>query len=167
MRRVRVDMWAYGDWRENNWRVLFAVFYDGQLIGQQNHSARDFALTREARTGFWLGRRFQGQGFGTQMRAAALHLAFDCLGAQRVMSSAFADNAASRRVSRKFGYEPNGVQRLVVDHRLVEAYDDDILTADRWHRPSQESIKVEGFEECRSLFGTPVPPPPVDVALRV
>ncbi|MFF4948626.1 GNAT family N-acetyltransferase [Streptomyces chattanoogensis] len=68
------------------------------------------ASTRPA-PGFWLGQRFQSRGLGAQMRAAALHLAFVCLGAERVTSTAFAENAASRRVSEKFGYTPNGVRR--------------------------------------------------------
>ncbi|MGW7067150.1 GNAT family N-acetyltransferase [Streptomyces sp. NPDC054855] len=79
------------------------------------------------RSGLQLGQRYQGRGFGAQMRAAALHLAFDCPGAQRAMSTTFADSAASRRVSQKFGYEPNGVRLLAVDQRLVEAHDD-VLT---------------------------------------
>ncbi|MFG2783844.1 GNAT family N-acetyltransferase [Streptomyces prunicolor] len=100
---VQDHWWARGDWSEDNWRLLLAVLHDGQVIGQQNLSARDFRITREARTGFWLGRRFQGHGFGTQMRAAALHLAFASLGAERVTPTAFADNTASRRASEKFG----------------------------------------------------------------
>ncbi|WP_369362190.1 GNAT family N-acetyltransferase [Streptomyces sp. CG4] len=73
---VQNHWWTRGDWREDSWRLLLAVFRDGQVIGQQNPSTRDVRITREARTGFWLGRRFQGRAFGTQMRAAALHLAF-------------------------------------------------------------------------------------------
>ncbi|MER6549624.1 GNAT family N-acetyltransferase [Streptomyces sp. NPDC001250] len=118
---VQNHWWTRGDWREDNWRLLLAVFRDGQVIGQQNPSTRDVRITREARTGFWLGRRFQGRAFGTQMRAAALHLAFACLGTERVTSTASADNAASRHVSEKLGYEPNGVRRLAVDQHLVEA----------------------------------------------
>lgn len=158
--------WARGDWTEDNWRLLLAVLHNGQVIGQQNLSARNFRITREARTGFWLGRRFQGRGYGTQMRAAALRLAFDCLGAERVVSTAFSDNAASRRVSEKFGYEPNGVRRITVGHRLVEAHDD-VLTAGRWRLQPQPDIKIERLEECRAMFGTPTPPPPVDVVLHV
>jgi RimJ/RimL family protein N-acetyltransferase len=84
---VQNHWWARGDWTRENWRLLLAVFHDGQVIGQQNLSARDFATTGEARTGFWLGSRFQGQGRGTQMRATALALAFDGLGASRVTST--------------------------------------------------------------------------------
>ncbi|MFI9210277.1 GNAT family N-acetyltransferase [Streptomyces sp. NPDC053253] len=158
--------WARGDWREDNWRLLLAVLHDGQVIGQQNLSARDFRITREARTGFWLGRRFQGRGFGTQMRGAALHLAFTCLGADRITSTAYADNGASRRVSEKFDYEPNGIRRLAVGECLVEAREA-VLTADRWRKKKQVPTLIQGFDECRDMFGVPLTPDPVDVVLHV
>lgn len=158
--------WARGDWCEDNWRLLLAVFHDGRVIGQQNLSARDFRITREARTGFWLGRQFQGHGFGTQMRAAALHLAFGGLGAERVVSTAFAENAASRRVSAKFGYRSNGVRRLAVDGNLVEAHDA-VITAQDWQDLTPQPTQVEGLDICRPLFGLPAPAPPVDIVAHV
>ncbi|MGW1056275.1 GNAT family N-acetyltransferase [Streptomyces sp. NPDC001118] len=163
---VQNHRWTRGDWREDNWRLLLAVFRDGQVIGQQNPSTRDVRITREARTGFWLGRRFQGRAFGTQMRAAALHLAFACLGTERVTSTASADNAASRHVSEKFGYEPNGLRRLAVDQHLVEAHEA-ILTVERWHGQPQQPTLVKGFDECQHLFGVPAAPEPLDVVLHV
>jgi len=57
-------------------------------------------------TGSWLGMRHQGKGFGTEMRAAILMLAFDHLGAKTARSSAFTDNPRSLAVSRRLGYEP-------------------------------------------------------------
>ena len=146
--------WARGDWSEDNWRLLLAAFHDGQVIGQQNLSARNYSITREARTGFWLGRRFQGRGLGTQMRAAALHLAFVCLGAEQVTSTAFTDNIASHRVSEKFGYVPNGVRRLAVGDRLVKAHDA-LITAEQWCGQTQQPTNtlVEGFDKCRHMFG--------------
>ena len=41
------------------------------MIGTQKLGARDFAITREVDTGSWIGLRHQGQGIGTEMRAAA------------------------------------------------------------------------------------------------
>ncbi|MFG3000692.1 GNAT family N-acetyltransferase [Streptomyces sp. NPDC048340] len=144
--------WARGDWTRENWRLLLAVFHDGQVIGQQNLSARDFAITGEARTGFWLGRRFQGQGYGTQMRAATLALAFDGLGAARVTSTAFADNAASRAVSRKFGYRPNGVHRISVDGRRYDAHEEVIEAADWQGCASVVPVGIAGLPDCIPLF---------------
>lgn len=133
--------WARGDWCEDNWRLLLAVFHDGHVIGQQNLSAHDFHVTREARTGFWLGQQYQGRGFGTQMRAAALHLAFVSLCAERVSSTAFADNTASRRVSEKFGYVPNGVRRLAIDGRMVEAHEA-VITVEQWRGQTRQPTLV-------------------------
>ncbi len=143
--------WARGDWQVENWRLLLAVFADGQVIGQQNLSSRNFSTTREARTGFWLGQRFQGLGYGTQMRAAILGFAFGWLGAERVASSAFRDNTPSRRISEKFGYESNGIRRISVGGKLVEVHDTVIL-ADRWGAYTGRSVTVTGCERCRGLF---------------
>jgi RimJ/RimL family protein N-acetyltransferase len=65
----------------------------------QGLGGRDFAVLREVHTGSWLGRRYQGHGIGTQMRAAVLHLAFEGLGAQHAAFGAFEHNAASLGVS--------------------------------------------------------------------
>lgn len=92
--------------------LLFAVRVDGQLVGVQAMHAQDFALTRTVETGSWLASRFQGQGIGTRMRRAVCAFAFDCLGAVEITSGAFFDNPASLAVSRKVGYQPNGVVRL-------------------------------------------------------
>lgn len=96
-----------------------------------------------------------------QMRAAALHLAFGRLGAECVTSSAFADNAASRRVSEKLGYTPNGIRRL-----SVEAHDA-VITANDWDHRVQQTTQAEGINECRHMFGVPAAAPPVDVILHV
>ncbi|MFE3555532.1 GNAT family N-acetyltransferase [Streptomyces sp. NPDC059193] len=149
---VQNHWWARGDWTRENWRLLLAVFRDGQVIGQQNLSARDFATTGEARTGFWLGRRFQGQGYGTQMRAAALALAFDGLGAARVTSTAFADNAASRAVSRKFGYRPNGIHRIAVDGRPYDAHEEVVERADWRGHARVAPVEIAGLSDCLPLF---------------
>ena len=56
-------------------------------------------------------RQFQGRGFGKEMRAAVLGLAFDGLGARVAETSAFLDNAASNGVSRALGYERERVRQ--------------------------------------------------------
>ncbi|MEU1375317.1 GNAT family protein [Streptomyces triculaminicus] len=149
---VQNHWWARGDWARDNWRLLLAVFHCDQVIGQQNLSARDFTVTGEARTGFWLGQRFQGRGYGTQMRAAALTLAFDGLGADRVTSTAFAHNLSSRAVSSKFGYRPNGVHRVAVGTSLVEAHEE-VLERASW-LSARELVPVEivGLAACLGSF---------------
>src|SRR5688572_1100784 len=92
----------------DGWRLPFAVLVDGAPVGVQGVHADNFAKTREAGTGSWLGMEFQGQGFGKEMRAAVLHFAFAGLDAQRCVSGAWHDNAPSLGVSRSLGYVENG-----------------------------------------------------------
>ena len=66
---------------------------------------------RAVNSGSWLGRAYQGQGYGKEMRAAMLHLAFDGLGAAVAYSGAFFDNAASLATSKALGYRENGRER--------------------------------------------------------
>src|SRR5262249_19577829 len=92
----------------NHWSLGLTVLYDGVVVGQQNLAATNFAITRQVRTGSWLGRRYQGKGIGTEMRAAVLHLAFAGLGADEAVSGYLEHNLASRTVSEKLGYAPDG-----------------------------------------------------------
>lgn len=141
-----------GEWTPDDWFLDLAVFHEGAVVGAQGIRARDLAITRRVGTGSWLGRRHQGQGIGTEMRAAVLELAFTGLGAEEAVSSAFADNRASHAVSRKLGYQPNGIDRrairggLTVDHRML-------LTRADWERHRTVPVTVEGLGPCRPLFG--------------
>jgi RimJ/RimL family protein N-acetyltransferase len=94
------------------WTADFAVFYDGELVGSQGFSTKDYLVTRGGETGSWLGRRFQGRGIGTAMRQVICAFAFDYLDAEYITSSAFEDNPASLTVSRKTGYADNGTERV-------------------------------------------------------
>lgn len=143
-------------WQPRDWQLPLAVFKDGRIVGLQEVAAKDFAVLREVRTGSWIGREHHGQGIGTEMRAAVLHLAFAELGAEQARSGAFSDNPASRAVSRKLGYEPDGVARLVVrgkpvlEHRLR-------LTRDRWEAAPRTEAAVDGLTPCLPLLGVPAP----------
>jgi RimJ/RimL family protein N-acetyltransferase len=95
----------------DDWTVTVLVRQDGEVVGTQGLSGKDYAATREVSTGSWLGRTHQGQGIGTEMRSAVLLLAFDHLGAGTARSGAFIDNIASLAVSRKLGYRPDGTYR--------------------------------------------------------
>ena len=64
-----------------SWELGLVAFHDGRPIGVQAVLAKAFAADRTVATGSWLGRAFQGQGLGTEMRAAVLTLAFAGLGA--------------------------------------------------------------------------------------
>ncbi len=105
---LRHYMSCWAELTPQSWRVPFAVLADGECVGSQSMLADDFALLRKLETGSWLGREFQGLGYGKEMRSAALHFAFEVLGARSAVSGAFEDNAASLGVTRSLGYRPNG-----------------------------------------------------------
>ena len=139
-------------WRPGSWSLLLAVWAEGEIMGVQEVGAEDFAVRRTVATGSWLGREFQGRGYGTEMRAAVLHLAFAGLGAEAAESGALEGNAASARVSQKLGYEPagEGVQsprgQPVREQRFR-------LTRARWERMDRPPVEIEGLERCLPLFG--------------
>lgn len=135
-----------------NWTVAFAVHLGDRIIGSQDLSAYDFANRRTVNSGSWLTRDVQRQGIGTEMRAAILLFAFDVLGAEWAESSAAAWNQGSLAVSRKLGYEPNGVTR--VSPRAGEPSDQHRVRLGRadFVRPSW-SLQVSGVDDALDQLG--------------
>jgi RimJ/RimL family protein N-acetyltransferase len=139
-------------WTPESWWLELAVWAEGTLIGIQAISGENFGVERTAATASWLGQRFQGQGYGTEMRSAALELIFTALGARVAISGAVEGNIASRRVSEKLGYlesghevvEPRGVQVTEVSLRLERK---------RWLEREHPQVEIDGLEPCLALFG--------------
>lgn len=149
---IQYYLTTLGTWTPTNWSLNLVVFHAGRPVGQQSLGARDFAITREVGTGSWLGRAHQGQGIGTEMRAAVLHLAFAGLAAQEAVSGAMVDNPASLRVSRKLGYRPDGITREVVQGRAVTIQRLRLSRAD-WQATRTMPVTIEGLTPCLPLFG--------------
>ncbi|MFJ8844284.1 GNAT family N-acetyltransferase [Streptomyces cyaneofuscatus] len=139
-------------WTEKNWHLTLAVLHDGKVVGRQDVMGREFGVRREVMTGSWLGLPHQGRGIGTEMRAAALHLAFEGLGARYAVSDARTDNAGSLGVSRRLGYEPDGLQIEVIRGEAVTLQR---LRLDRagWEKHRSVDVTVEGLDACRADFG--------------
>ncbi|MFC3999118.1 GNAT family N-acetyltransferase [Nocardiopsis sediminis] len=157
-RGVFLHHWrTLGAFARDDWQLPLAVFTASGVVGIQEITARDFAETREVRTGSWLGLRHQGQGIGTEMRAAVLHLAFTSLGAEAAHSAVVARNPRSLRVSRRLGYRDNGVGRLKVRGQAVEDLHLRLERAD-WRSDLVEGIEVHGVERCLPLLGAGDPP---------
>jgi RimJ/RimL family protein N-acetyltransferase len=138
-------------WTPESWKVDLGTWANGALVGMQGIGADGFAQSRTVATGSWLGGRHQGQGIGTEMRAAVLELAFGHLGAVAVTSSAFESNLASRRVSEKLGYTVTGRETLSPrgtpkPHLLLR------LERSDWRGPPVP-VEVAGAEPCLPLFG--------------
>ncbi|MGQ0715804.1 MAG: GNAT family N-acetyltransferase [Pseudonocardiales bacterium] len=135
----------------SDWNVNFLVRHEGRVIGAQGLSAKAFPITLEVSSGSWLGAAHQRQGFGTEMRAAVLLLAFDHLGATVARSGAFTDNPASLRISEKLGYRTDGANTharrgtAATEIRLV-------LEPSHLIRPNW-ILEVNGLNPCRPLLG--------------
>ncbi len=132
--------------------LLFGVWSEGRPVGSQDLRAERFSDTRTVESGSWLGRRYQGQGYGTEMRVAVLELGFRGLGAQAAVSGSFEGNIASARVSEKLGYvasgehfhEPRGVRVREQGFRLER---------ETWLADERPPVEIVGLEPCLPLFG--------------
>lgn len=145
--------WARrGDWSATAWRLELVVVVDGTVVGTQAVHADDFALTRTVTTGSWLGRAHQGQGIGSEMRAAALHLAFAGLDAERAETDAYDDNGPSLGVTAKLGYRPNGDQIDVAEGQRRRTLRFVLDRAD-WEGRRRTDIDIVGLASCLPLFG--------------
>ena len=135
----------------SDWNIHFLVRHESQVIGTQRLSAKAFPITGEVSSGSWLGCAYQRQGFGTEMRAAVLMLAFDHLRATTARSGAFTDNPASLRISEKLGYRTDGVNsyarrgNAATEIRLL-------LEPSHFVRPEWR-LEVDGLDGCRPLLG--------------
>lgn len=141
------------EWRPESWNINFAVIHEGTVVGMQGIQAEAFPVLRTVTTGSWLGLPFQKRGFGKQMRAAVLFLAFRGLGALEARSGAFDDNPSSRRVSEAMGYEPNGID-WGAPRGVRKPLTRFRLTRERWELfTPKDGITVEGLEDCLPMFG--------------
>lgn len=135
----------------SDWNVNFLVRHDDRVIGTQGLSAKAFPITQEVSSASWLGCAHQRRGFGTEMRAAVVLLAFDHLNAAIARSGAFIDNPASLRISEKLGYRRDGTNTCArrgtaaTEIRLM-------LEPSHFIRPVW-TLTVDGLDGCRQSLG--------------
>jgi RimJ/RimL family protein N-acetyltransferase len=141
------------NWSTENWTLTLVPFIDGQPLGNQALLGVDFPLLRTVSTGSWLLKEAQGRGVGTEMRAAALHLAFAGLGALEAHSEAHVDNHASNGVSRSLGYETTHRQNSRFGDERGEVFNL-LLRRAAWEERRRDDIEIIGLDACLPLFGT-------------
>lgn len=152
-RVVLQEHWGQlGRWNVAAWQLGLGVFRQGEPIGMVTLRAHDFLVVREVTTSSWLGIDHQGKGYGTEARVGLLTLAFDHLGARAARTEVFQDNHSSQGVSRKLGYEHDGIS---VDARGDEAVVSDRLrlTREKWTQEKRMVVRVSGMAACRPMFG--------------
>jgi RimJ/RimL family protein N-acetyltransferase len=145
--RCRADTTAEG------WMLNFAVIVDGAAIGTTSLLSGQFPLLRQFETGSWLGRAYQGRGFGKEMRAASLQLGFLGLLAEVATTAAFHDNAASRGVTHHIGYREVGRSRVLRREAptIKVSYE---LSRDEWQQHvRRDDIEITGDVAARELLG--------------
>ncbi|SEN09972.1 GNAT family N-acetyltransferase [Cryobacterium luteum] len=135
-----------------SWTLETTVRFNGEVVGCQSISTRDYPVTRTGETGSWLGRRHHGRGIGTLMRQTIAAFMFDHLEAAEVTSAVFTDNPASFAVSRKVGYRDNGVDRLKRRDAEVALSQKLVLTAETLSRP-RHPLAVDGASHLRAFLG--------------
>ena len=131
---------------------LFAVVVGGTVVGTSDVMASDFPTLRQFTTGSWLGREFQGQGLGKEMRTAALTLGFDGFGAEFALTGMWHDNAASKGVTESLGYEFEGRRRA-----LRRDAPDELLgyrmSRSHWDTIRRDDISLIGVDGARTFLG--------------
>jgi RimJ/RimL family protein N-acetyltransferase len=151
---VHQEYWrSYGTWTVDAWRFHLAARRDGELLGLQELEGTDFPKLRTVDTSSWLVAAARGTGLGKAMRRAVLSLAFDYLGAEAAITSAWHDNHASLGVSRALGYRPNGESFLARDGGVDTLVHLRMLRADWLASGGSAGVTVEGVEACRPWFG--------------
>src|SRR5699024_1024540 len=129
----------------------------GEPVGIQAIEAEEFPVAGAVTTGSWLGQEHQGAGLGTRMRALVLHLAFQKLGAQTAVTSAWADNPPSNAVSTRLGYRPNGSSRhvregIATEHRHYRMDREDYRAHAAAHAELLGEVQLEGIDELRAFL---------------
>lgn len=104
----------------DQWALDMAIVWEGRIVGVQGVVTRSFLDLRLGETGSWLGMEFHGRGIGTAARRAWCTFLFEHLDFELITSAAVLDNAASRRISEKLGYRPNGSEWIAPRGERVE-----------------------------------------------
>jgi RimJ/RimL family protein N-acetyltransferase len=86
----------------------------GQLLGSVALHPSDWRIP-SFEVGYWIGAPYEGRGFVAEAVRIVTELAFDRLGAERVVIRCDAENERSAAVARRCGYAYEGTLRS--DHR--------------------------------------------------
>jgi len=94
----------------HNFTIIETV--TGKPIGSA--SIRPDAANFRGDIGLWIGKPFQGKGYGTQTVRWLLVYGFEHLGLEKIEASVFVGNWASRRIFEKNGFALEGIIRKAV-----------------------------------------------------
>ena len=136
-----------------DWNINLATIVDGKVAGTTALIAKDFPILRQFETGSWLGRAYQGQGIGKEMRVATLHLGFLGLDGETATTGAWEDNGPSLGVTNSLGYSRAGTRRGVRQARASTMHHFEMSRADFIARMQRTDVELAGVEACIELLG--------------
>lgn len=94
------------------------VELDGRLIGAVGYTTNaDGSLE----IGYWIGRPWWGQGYGTEAAETLVNYCYTTVGAARLTCCHFVDNPASARIIKKLGFRVVGPCSAWCEARQSEA----------------------------------------------
>lgn len=104
----------------------FAIEHGGTLAGGVGLMPGDVERGRGGSTaiGYWLGKRFWGQGIATEAVSLLSEHAFATLGVRRLWANVFAPNRASARVLEKAGFRHEATLSGALVDRSGAVYDE-------------------------------------------
>ena len=140
-----------------DWNINLATVVNGAVVGTTALLAKEFPLLRQFETGSWLGRAFQGQGIGKEMRVATLHLGFLGLAGEIATTSAWEDNGPSLGVTNSLGYTHASRRRGVRQATASVMHHYEISRADFTARLQRDDIELVGVDPCLRLLGLDAP----------
>ncbi len=97
-------------WRDGV-AAIFAICdrHEGKLMGAVGLEI--CRIDHYAELGYWIGRKFWGQGLATEAAGRVLQFGFEDLGLNRIIGHHMTRNPASGRVMQKIGMQPEGILR--------------------------------------------------------
>ena len=95
----------------NAWPFFIFTDHGRTLVGAVTLSNVRRGVAETGTIGYWIGRRFAGQGHATAGGGALVSFAFSELNLHRVEAACVPHNMASRRVLEKSGFEHEGRAR--------------------------------------------------------
>lgn len=152
-RNIATYQWSTrANFSVSEWTIEFCVRVDDRTVGVQGTNAKSYPKTRTISTGSWLARNEQGQGYGTQMRAMVISAFSQHFSAMAFETAYVEGNEASRNVSRKLGYPPNGSHVIITqDGEARRENRMSLHAAD--YRHDGPDVHVAGAKTFRKFIG--------------
>ena len=122
----------------------------GKPIGSIGFHRNDLARTDdEYELGYWIGKRFWGQGLITEASREMLRYAFKDLGMSRIWCGYYEGNEKSRRVQEKLGFVYHHTTEGIEVRQMneIRTGHSNLMTKERWQ-------KVELFRQQKKILDT-------------